>query len=98
VWETRRILRHLTDVLGAAAGEAKAEGGDAMIRAVRHFLWYLEYQTTGGRRAHRHSRPAGLHPPLASNEPNARAREARKAVGRGANQRNPADGRHSRRY
>jgi hypothetical protein len=54
-----------------------------MIRAVRHFLRYLEYQSTGGRSAHRSSRPARLDPGAASNEPNARARQARQSVGRG---------------
>ena len=66
-----------------------------MIRAVRHFLRYLEYQSTGGRSARRPSRPASVDPGAASNEPNARAREARQSVGRGASQRNPADGQGS---
>ena len=66
-----------------------------MIRAVRHFLRYLEYQSTGGRSAHRSSRPARLDPGAASNEPNARARQARQSVGRGGSQRNPADGQGS---
>lgn len=66
-----------------------------MIRVVRHFLRYLEYQSTGGRSARRPARPAGLHPGAASNEPDARARQARKSVGRGASQWNPADGQGS---
>jgi hypothetical protein len=65
-----------------------------MIRAVRHFLWYLDYQTTGRRSERRPKRAAGLHLPSAANKPRARARDARKAVGRGASQRN-ADGRGS---
>jgi hypothetical protein len=29
-----------------------------MIRAVRHFLWYLDHHSAGGRYPHRPSRPA----------------------------------------
>lgn len=66
-----------------------------MIRVVRHFLRYLEYQSTGGRSARRPARPASLHPGAASNEPDARARQARKSVGRRPSQWNPADGQDS---
>jgi hypothetical protein len=41
------------------------------------------------------ARPAGLHPGAASNEPDARARHARKSVGRRPSQWNPADGQDS---
>jgi hypothetical protein len=44
-----------------------------MIRTVRHFLRYLEYQSTGGRSVRRLSRPAGLRPPSAAS-PNTRPR------------------------
>jgi hypothetical protein len=62
-----------------------------MIRAVRHFLRYFEYQSTGGRSARRPSMPASLDPGAASNEPNARARQARQSVGRATSRRHPAD-------
>jgi hypothetical protein len=49
-----------------------------MIRAVRHFLWYLEHRSTGGRTAPGPSRPASLHLGSPSNEASARARQAAK--------------------
>ncbi len=32
-----------------------------MIRAVRHFLWYLDHHSAGGRYPHRPSKPARVH-------------------------------------
>jgi hypothetical protein len=69
------------------SSKLKLEGGEAMIRAVRHFLWYLEYQSTGGRSVRRLSRQAGLRPPSASDEPNARARRDPNTVVREASRR-----------
>jgi hypothetical protein len=63
-----------------------------MIRTVRHFLWYLEYQSTGGRGVRRLSRPVGLRPPPAAHDPNARPRRDGDRVARGASRRD-LDGR-----
>jgi hypothetical protein len=43
---------------GAVDGKLWGEGGQAMIKAVRHFLWYLDHHSAGGRHPHRPSRPA----------------------------------------
>ena len=58
MWETLRFLRPITDVRCAPAVQAKDEGGEDMIRAVRHFLWYLEHHSTGGRDTSRPRRTA----------------------------------------
>ena len=60
-----------------------------MIRAVRHFLWYLEYHSTGGRDGP--VRRASLSTRAASTGPSARAHEAREAIVRQPRQRSPAD-------
>ena len=45
----------------APRGKVDAEEGDAMIRAVRHFLWYLDHHAKGGRHPHRPTRSASIH-------------------------------------